>query len=256
MPEPSPLSVWLNSYQQPLKAALSSAVGDGFSRVQINAAAERELQEFSRTAQRHFARHTESLGIELDALAATHGGLGLADAAHADDRIHDLTRTLELCAALGVKRATATIGGFADEKSRPLAEETLRIAAELAGNFDVTLAVQTGEGDIAALAERLQQLRCPNLGVAVDSVQRLSGAGAALRGRVEAAYLRDARRVGGQFEEAAFGRGDVDFARFFGDLADWEYKRTFTLRRHDLRGAVDSLRAGREYLERMLRRGG
>ncbi|MFN0136345.1 MAG: sugar phosphate isomerase/epimerase family protein [Phycisphaerae bacterium] len=253
MPNQPPIAVWLNSYEQSLKPALDSAARDGFGLIQINAAAERELQDFSRTAQRHFAHHLQSLGMEVDALAAAHGGLGLADRDKGDDRIIDLRRTLELCAALHIPRATVNIAGFSDETTRPLADESLRIAAELASNFGVTLAVQTSTADIPALADHLHRLRCPNLGLAVDSVQSVADdLRDKLHGHVHAAYVRDARKLGQQFEEADYGRGDVDFAGFLGRLADWEYRRPLTLRRSGLAGSVDALRRGREYFQSLL----
>lgn len=248
------LAVWLNSYAQPLRAALDSSAADGFRRVQINVPGSADMADFGRTARRDFARHLSARGLALDALAAEHRGAGLADPRDADRRLADLRRTLEMCGELKAPSATTFIAGFQDAATSELARAAVEHAAELAAHYGVQLAIETADADAEQAAAHIAALRCPNLGLAIDSA-RLPAADSPILAAapIEAAFARDVRRAAGSLQETPFGEGDVDFPSFFGRLAHLGYRRSVALRCDPRLAAVDGLRRGREYLELLTR---
>lgn len=256
MPTIGPTAAWLDSYGQGLKRGLQTASADGFRVVQAGAGGELNPEQFSRSATRHLSRYLTDLGLELDALAAEFPGLGLADPQFADQRVAHFRRTLELCAELGAPTAATRVGGWAGETSRPLADEMLAEAAELAERYGMRIALQTGGEEAPLLAERLCALGCPQLHVALDSGTWDPAAAEDPHRRVERVglvHLRDVRRVGDQVEEVAFGQGRVDFPALLGYLAESGYSGTLTVRRDAPGAGIDALRQGRDYVEALLR---
>lgn len=254
-PATAPVAAWVDSYRQGLKSALQSACGDGFRIVQAGAAGELDPREFSRSAGRHLTRYLRDLGLNLDALAAEFPGLGLADRQSADQRVDELRCTLALCAELRAPTAATRVCGFADESSRPLAEEMLGVVAELADRYGVAVAIQSGRDDPALVAERLRSLDCPKLRIALDSGtwQPAPDYPRGLAGLVGMVHLRDVRRAGSRVEEVAYGEGEVDFPALLGRLAEGGYGGALTIRRDAAAAGIDAMRQGRDYVEALLR---
>lgn len=245
----------MDSYRQGLKSALQSACTDGFRTVQAGAVGELNPRELSGSAARHLTRYLRDLGLNLDALAAEFPGLGLADRQSADQRVDELRRMLALCAELRAPMAATRVCGFADESSRPLAEEMLGVVAELADRYGVAVAIQPGRDDPGLVAAHLRSLDCPKLRIALDS-----GAGqpaperpTALAGLVGVVHLRDVRRVGSRVEEVPYGDGEVDFPALLGRLAEEGYAGALTIRRDAAAAGIDAMRQGRDYVEAVLR---
>jgi sugar phosphate isomerase/epimerase len=103
-----------------------------------------------------------------------------------------------------------------------------------------------------ALAE-MRRLACPQLRVTLDTATTPGGAErfASLADVLGNVYLRDVRRSGGQFEEVAYGQGEVDFAGLLAQVAAARPDAALVLRR-DGPGGVDALREGREYIRSLL----
>lgn len=249
-------AAWLDSYRQDLKTALQTAAGDGFRELHANTArGELNPRAFSSSARRHLARSLRDLGVRLDALAVEFPGLGLADPQDAEQRLDQLRHTLALCSDLQVRRATATLSGFHDEKSRDLAREVLGAAANLADRAGVALAIHAGADEPALVGEQLRRLDCPALSLAFDAARAPAACGSSggLTDLMGVVYLRDIRRRGAHLEEVPFGQGEVDFPRLLATLAECPAPPVLVVRR-DVPGGVDAMRQGREYIRSLLGR--
>lgn len=130
----------------------------------------------------------------------------------------------------------------------------LEATADLADRVGVKVAVSAGADNLADVAQVVDGLGCPALGVAVDTALQRPGLADsdALRRTLAALHLRDGRRRGDIFEETALGAGDVDFAELVGVLAQAEYAGAWTVRNDSSRGPVDGLAGGREYVASLL----
>lgn len=251
-------SAWLDSYQTDLKAAVQSAARDGFRWLEPNAAtADFDPSQFGASAQRHFRRYMESLGLRLDSLSLYYAGRGLAEADQAERRLARLRNTLELCVGLGVRHATVSLDGFSDAKTRELAADLLKSVADDADRTGVRVAVLGGQDNPQDTLKAVQALRCPAVGMVLDTGRAPQPDG--LRAETLAIggmHVRDVRPLGDGFEEVALGTGQMNLNRWLDWLAENEYQGRLTVRRTTLSADVDALRHGREYVEATQRQRG
>lgn len=239
-------AAWLDSYRLDLKGALAAAANDGYRGV-LASALSRELdpRDFGGSARRHLARHLRNLGLSLGGLTLAWPGRGLTDPQHADARIEQLRRTLELCRDLGVGDVCAAFGGDSAPDSG-----VLEHIADLSDRIGVTVSLQAGDLALPNAVAAVRRVECPTLRLLIDSAQTPAAAISPeqLQHVAGMATLRDARHAGPQFEEVEFGQGDVDFAGFLGLLDAAGGSRGLAIRR-DARGiGVDAMRRGREYI--------
>ncbi|MGE0480748.1 MAG: sugar phosphate isomerase/epimerase family protein [Phycisphaerae bacterium] len=244
-------AAWLASYRRNLKGALHAASADGFRAVHARASRDAvDPPEFGGTARRHLRHYLDGLGLRLDGLASETAGLGLADPHTGEERLDALRQALELCAAIGVRNASVSVGGLGDSSHEARARESLAQAAALADRYRVRVAIRGATEDPTQLACEVRRTGCEWLGVALDTASAaapsefISACGDALG----AVYLRDARRVGTGFEETDFGQGDVDFRRVLAELEAAGFAGPRVIRRDAERLRVDALRTGREYI--------
>lgn len=254
----TPVAAWLDSYRRGFKDSLAAAAADGFRGVFANAMrADFNPDEFGDSARRHLKKHLADLGARMVGVAVEFPGAGLADAEHADRRIAQVRKTLELAADLGLPVAATRLGGLVDPRVSAVATQAIQAAADAAERFGVTLAVHADGTDVAALCEQVRRLDCRHLRLGLDSAT-LDLAGGVAGGATPLAadiWLRDVRRRGGELEETDFGRGDVDFSSLLASLEAGEFRGVITVRRDAASAGVDALRQGREYIAALLARG-
>lgn len=244
-------SAWLDSYRTNLKAAVDSAARDGFQWLEPNAAGDDfDPAQFGASARRHFRRYMGGLGLRLNSLSLYYPGRGLAEAGQAERRLERLRNTLEFCLDLGVRQATVSLDGFSDEKTRDLAADLLKSVADDADRTGVQVAVLGGLDDPGDTLKALQALRCPALGMVLDT-GRLPRPDGLRPGALPLAglHLRDVRPLGEGFEEVALGNGRLNLNHWLDWLAQAEYQGRLTVRRTTLGTDVDALRNAREYVE-------
>lgn len=250
-------SAWLDSYGVSIKEALERASRDGYCLTHANTARpDFSPTELGSTGRRQLVRYLEGLGLRLSALATCYSGAGLADPGRADERLERLRETLELARSLSVRTAVANIGGLSNTVRAGLAAGILEYVADLADRVGVSVAIEASGDRFGDLADAVARIGCPALRLAVDSaavsVDELSAA--AERGTpVGALILRDARRVGDQFEETPLGEGEVDLAGWLGAAAAAGPSGPMTVRLDPRRVGVDGMARAREHVEFLLR---
>ena len=252
---PDRLAVWLDSYRSDTKTALKQAARQGFRVVQANTlAGELNPATLTDSGRRHLLRYLRDLGLTLDVAAASFPGAGLADPACADQRMEHVRRTIELCRAIGINQTVVTLPGVGSAESGVAAGVVLELA-DLADRTGVNIALSDDQSEFSDLAQRLGEIGCRELGIALDTG---ATAGKDLRltesaDLVAGLYLRDTRRRGAALEEVEHGQGEVDFRGLLAALAAVERPIHAAIRRDDPRVEVDALRAGREYMEMLLK---
>lgn len=250
----APAAIQLDSYAADLKSALQAAARDQFGWVVPNvASSDFDPAEFGASARRHFRRYLENLGLRLDSLRLQFEGAGLADPAQMERRIARWRHCLELCRDLGVRRAGLTVGGFANESAQASTDEVLKLLADDADRSELQVAILTDD-DPAVVGKAIQAIGCPGLAIGLDTSRTPSPAQLSRATPIGAVTIRDARPLGSGFEEACPGEGVVDFPAWLDWLEQAEYQGPLTHWRANLRGDVDGLRRGREYVERLQRR--
>jgi sugar phosphate isomerase/epimerase len=253
--QPEELVAWLDSYRQSVKDALRTAAGQDFRLVEANVAAgELDPRGFSTSARKHLARYLRDLGLRMDGVALVYPSGGLADPRHAEERLVQLSDALELCRVLGARRATVSLSGFGDPRTAGLAGEMLAAAAEAAERCGVRVAIDDRGDEPAEIRRRVRAAGASRLAVAIDTAC-LAGRPANLgdlTGLIGAAYLRDARRAGGQLQEAPLGEGEVDFRNLLGELESAGVREGLVVRCDRADAGVDDLRRGRDYIRSLL----
>ncbi len=252
------LAVRIDSYRQSLRAALDIARQQQFRVLQAGTVgSDLSPREFGQSARRHLVRHLSSLGLRLDCLTVDFSGDGLCEVDRAEPRLRHLTDTLKLCRDLGISRAAVRCGGLNAADTEPHVIQVLAEIAERADRHGIDVAVDAAGGTPMEAAEVVARLRCPRLGVALDSAS-LAGSGSTVelpRGGLLAVSLRDARRSGNVIEEQEFGAGEVPFDGLLRALSEAGYEQTLAIRRDSARDPIDALRRGGEYVRLLLERG-
>ncbi len=154
---------------------------------------------------------------------------------------------------LGAARVAVRSGGFAEKASADLTGEVLSALAELSDRSGVVIAVQPADAGIYQAAERVRNVGCETLCVAVDTLETPDVSeldNDLFAGRIGWATVRDARRRGSAVEQTAYGAGDVDFRRLLSILEQSGYSGPLTLRTDA--GGSAALNQGRVFLESIL----
>ncbi len=257
MPARWNLAARLDSYRRDLRSALETARVQHYQVVQADTVdSELAPRAFGESARRHLARHLINLGLRLDCLTVDFPGSGLSDPNQAEPRLRHVTETLKLCRDLGVPRAAVRFGIPARLDSDPHALRMLIELADRADRYEVDVAVDPAGASLGDSAAGLASLRCPRLGVALDSAA-LAGSEDAPRWPQAAPFvvqLRDARRAGNTLEETEFGAGEVPFSRLLEALRAGGYSGSLAVRRDAARDAVDAMRRGGEYVRLLMER--
>jgi sugar phosphate isomerase/epimerase len=172
--------------------------------------------------------------------------------------------TAALAQRLGLKLVTFHAGFLPHDEKDPNFAKLLRRLAETADVFktaNISLGLETGQETAPVLAQLLQKLKRPNVGVNFDPANMIlydkGDPIAALRtlGRwIRAVHIKDARRTkvpGTWGEEVTVGTGEVDWKAFFATLRELNYTGDFVIEREAGNQRVADIRTARDVVARM-----
>ncbi len=176
--------------------------------------------EMSRSAQRHFKKHLDDLGLRLSSLRGPHGGSGYDDPATGDRRLDAMRRIIALASEMRVPAVSTLLGpvsNTSDSKVAPRIRETLSILAEDADRLGVTVAIETSGLTTTALRDLLADINCPALMACCDTGAMLMQGedphrvAELLGGRIGLTRTRDAvaGSPGAMGHEVAMGEGQL-----------------------------------------------
>jgi L-ribulose-5-phosphate 3-epimerase len=189
---------------------------------------------------------------------------GIAPDATWEKNWANIGSTAALAQRLGLKLVTFHAGFLPhDEKDPNFAKLLLRLAetADVFEAANISLGLETGQETAPVLAQLLQKLKRPNVGVNFDPANMIlydkGDPIAALRtlGRwIRAVHIKDARRTkvpGTWGEEVTVGTGEVDWKAFFGTLRELNYTGDFVVEREAGNQRVADIRTARDVVAKM-----
>lgn len=176
----------------------------------------------------------------------------------------NIQATAELAATLGLRLVTFHAGFLPHEPSDPSFAKLQQRLIQTADAFQtrgIALGLETGQETAGVLAEFLQQLARPNVGVNFDPANMIlydkGDPIAALRTLgpwIRQAHIKDARRTkvpGTWGEEVVAGTGEVDWRAFFATLEQADFTGDLCIEREVGNQRVGDIRAAREMVERI-----
>jgi L-ribulose-5-phosphate 3-epimerase len=176
----------------------------------------------------------------------------------------NIRSTAALAQRLGLKLVTFHAGFLPHDEKDPNFAKMLRRLAETADVFkaaNILLGLETGQETAPVLAQLLQKLKRPNVGVNFDPANMIlydkGDPIAALRTLgpwIRAVHIKDARRTkvpGTWGEEVTVGTGEVDWKAFFATLRELNYTGDFVIEREAGNQRVADIRTARDVVARM-----
>jgi sugar phosphate isomerase/epimerase len=189
---------------------------------------------------------------------------GIAPDATWEKNWANIRSTAALAQRLGLKLVTFHAGFLPHDEKDPNFAKLLRRLAETADVFkaaNISLGLETGQETAPVLAQLLQKLKRPNVGVNFDPANMIlydkGDPIAALRtlGRwIRAVHIKDARRTkvpGTWGEEVTVGAGEVDWQAFFATLLELNYTGDFVIEREAGKQRVADIRTARDVVAKM-----
>ena len=189
---------------------------------------------------------------------------GIAPDATWEKNWANIRSTAALAQRLGLKLVTFHAGFLPHDEKDPNFAKLLRRLAETADVFkaaNISLGLETGQETAPVLAQLLQKLKRPNVGVNFDPANMiLYGKGdpiAALHTLgpwIRAVHIKDARRTkvpGTWGEEVTVGTGEVDWKAFFATLREPNYTGDFVIEREAGKQRVADIRTARDVVAKM-----
>ena len=189
---------------------------------------------------------------------------GIAPDATWEKNWANIRSTATLAQRLGLKLVTFHAGFLPHDEKDPNFAKLLRRLAETADVFkaaNISLGLETGQETAPVLAQLLQKLKRPNVGVNFDPANMIlydkGDPIAALRtlGRwIRAVHIKDARRTkvpGTWGEEVTVGTGEVDWKAFFATLRELNYTGDFVIEREAGNQRVADIRTARDVVAKM-----
>ncbi len=183
-----------------------------------------------------------------------------------DENWRNIQAVAALAARLGLKLVTFHAGFLPHDETDPDFRKLLERIDRIAGVFardGIALGFETGQETAETLAAFLRVLGRKDVGVNFDPANMiLYDKGeplAALRTLapwIRQCHLKDARRTrvpGTWGEEVAVGDGEVDWAAFFGTLAELGFHGDLCIEREAGTQRAADIRAGRLHLESLVR---
>jgi L-ribulose-5-phosphate 3-epimerase len=189
---------------------------------------------------------------------------GIAPDATWEKNWANIGSTAALAQRLGLKLVTFHAGFLPhDEKDPNFAKLLLRLAetADVFEAANISLGLETGQETAPVLAQLLQKLKRPNVGVNFDPANMILydkgdpiAALRTLRRWIRAVHIKDARRTkvpGTWGEEVTVGTGEVDWKAFFGTLRELNYTGDFVVEREAGNQRVADIRTARDVVAKM-----
>jgi sugar phosphate isomerase/epimerase len=189
---------------------------------------------------------------------------GIAPDATWEKNWANIRSTAALAQRLGLKLVTFHAGFLPHDEKDPNFAKLLRRLAETADVFkaaNISLGLETGQETAPVLAQLLQKLKRPNVGVNFDPANMIlydkGDPIAALRTlgpSIRQVHIKDARRTkvpGTWGEEVTVGAGEVDWQAFFATLLELNYTGDFVIEREAGKQRVADIRTARDVVAKM-----
>jgi len=206
-----------------------------------------------------------AIGEDYSTLEAIKRTGGVVPDEHWEGNWRNFQADAELATQLGLRFVMFHAGFLPHDPADPAFAKLRDRLARVAGLFaarGIEVGFETGQETGETLAAFLEQLNRPNVGINFDPanmilydkgdpIEALRTLGRWLR----QCHLKDAvrTRVPGTWgEEVVVGTGQVNWKAFFGVLAELGFRGDLCLEREAGAQRVADLRAGREYVERLL----
>ncbi len=267
MPPSAPqLALHVDDLGLPLKAGLQAAARLRFPAVQVGASSGPMAPDaLSDSGRRHLRRYLDALGLSLCSLRADTGGARFCDGALLDQHIHQTCRVLELARALDVTVVSAPVGRFRNDQPQSYrrVREALHAVAIHADALDRCFAIETQVDEVAALADLLRDLNCPNLRICYDPAELLMEGHDPLEpierfaDDIRSAHVRDAER-GSRLQagrETNLGSGHLNLRRYLDRLQDAGYHGPLILRRAHSANPASDVRVCRKVFDDVMAAG-
>jgi L-ribulose-5-phosphate 3-epimerase len=187
---------------------------------------------------------------------------GIAPDATWERNRKNICASATLAAKLGQKLVTFHAGFLPHDVSDPAFAKMLRRLAEVADVFaaeKIDVGLETGQETAAALAELLQKLNRPNVGVNFDPANMILynkgdpvDALRTLGSWIRQVHIKDAVKTKTPEtwgEEVTVGEGQVDWRAFFGALREIGYSGNFVIEREAGAQRVADIRAAKVIAE-------
>jgi sugar phosphate isomerase/epimerase len=245
----------------------------GISRVQIALDPLREQPKIWGSLPEQCAKHGISfvsgmfgtVGEDYSTLESIKRTGGVVPDATWEENWRNIQAVADIAQKLGLKLVTLHAGFLPHEPSDPDFKKLLKritLIADLFAAKKIDLGFETGQETADTLRAFLQQLSKPNVGVNFDPANMIlydkGDPIAALRVLgpwLKQCHIKDAVRTkvpGTWGEEVTTGTGQVDWKAFFQTIEQLKFKGGFAIEREAGEQRVADIRAGRDYLARLL----
>lgn len=258
---PTP-AVCLDDLKLEIRAALDQSRRMGFRAIDVGAVrGPVSPEEMTRSAQRHFKKHLDDLGLRMSSLRGPTGGRGYADAAEGDRRLAAMRRIIALASEMRVPVVSTILCPGTpemDDAARSRLHEALDIIASDSDRLGVTVAIETAGISTPSLKDMLSQFNCPTLVACCDSGAMLMQGedphriADFLGGRIGLVRARDAIAGAPQAYgyEVAMGEGQLSPSGLLAALAESGYSGDLVMTRSSGTHVMADLVRAREAFER------
>ena len=255
---PLRIAVQTVSLGLPLKSALLEAKRLGAEAVEIDARAELNVQELSRTGVRQIRKWLEDLELTVAAVSyPTRRGYNVAD--ELDRRVDATKQAMSVAHALGAPWLINQVGHVPDDSADPtfqLMVDVLRDLGIWSQRAGSVLCAETGSESGAALRRLYDALPTGTIGIALDpgnlvvNGYDIDEAIVALGTDVCHVHVHDGvrDRAAARGMEVQVGRGSVDWPALLGALEERNYRGYFSIERHSDTDAIRDLGNAIKYL--------
>lgn len=226
-----------------IRAALDLSRRMGFRAIDIGAVrGPVSPEEMTRTAQRHFKKHLDDIGLRMSSLRGPTGGRGYADPAEGDRRLAAMRRIIALASDMRVPVVSTILGPAGQEMSddaQSRLREALEVMASDSDRLGITVAIETAGISTPSLKDVLRQINCPSLLACCDSGAMLMQGedphriADLLGGRIGLVRARDAiaGSPGAMGHEVAMGEGQLSPSALLAALAESGYSGDLVMTR-------------------------
>lgn len=204
-----------------------------------------------------------TIGEDYSTLESIRVTGGIAPDEHWEENLKNITACAALARKMGLKLVTFHAGFLPPDESHPTYNKMLQRLDTVADIFmvqNILLGLETGQETAAALAELLQKLNHPNIGVNFDPANMIlydkGDPVAALRTLapwIRQIHIKDAKRTkvpGTWGEEVPVGKGEVDWPAFFRVFKQLIFSVYLAIEREQGTQRVADIRAARLVVER------
>lgn len=232
------LGICQKSLGLPFRRLLPAAQQLGVSAIELEATGELAPQNLTQTGRREIGQLLRSHDLAVSAVVCPlRRGVDVAESLEA--RLEHIRDTMALAFELGARLVILPIGQIPEEKDEPafaLMKESLDSLGKHGDRTGVTLALETGEVDPAALVTYLNRLDAGSLAVNFNPAHLvLNGfnpydAVRTFARRLAHAHAQDARRISpSKWTTVTLGHGDIDWLQLLAHFEEIDYRGPLTI---------------------------